>query len=325
MTSVATEPTGRVWFDAIAQRRLGLSLLALACVFLLAPYEALATNIVIYGLFTLGCNLLLGYTGLLSFGQAAFFGLGAYGCGIAIVFGGLSVLPAIAIGVVTAIFGAMILGAMAIRSRGIYFSMVTLALGQCVSVLLFQADRWTGGENGLRGIAAPVVDLWLLSVNLANPTQKFFFVLAFVAVALAAVERLLASPFGITLEAIRENERRAVACGYNVQATKWVVCVISGAICGLAGSLYAIHLSIVPIDIVNYYSSGLVVMMALLGGINTFFGPFVGAAVILLLEDVVSRYTSHWQLVVGILFIVLILFFPRGVWGSIVDMARRRS
>jgi branched-chain amino acid transport system permease protein len=314
----------RTWFDALARRRLGLSLLALAGVFVVAPYEALATNIVIYGLFALGCNLLLGYTGLLSFGQAAFFGLGAYGCGIAIVHGGVSVLPALAIGVAAAILGAVVIGAMTIRSRGVYFSMVTLALGQCVSVLLFQAEHWTGGENGLRGIAAPVVNLGLFAVNLANPTQKFFFVLAFVAVALTVVERLLASPFGITLEAIRENERRALACGYDVQTTKWVVFVISGAICGLAGSLYAIHLSIVPIDIVNYNSSGLAVMMALLGGINTFFGPFVGAAVILLLEDVVSQFTSHWQLVVGLLFVVLILFFPRGVWGSIVASVRPR-
>ncbi len=325
MSSIAAQAPANAWFARAAAWRVPLAILALAALRFVAPYEALATNIVIYGLFTLGCNLLLGYTGLLSFGQAAFFGLGAYGCGIVIVHAGLPVLPAIGLGMVVAILGAALIGAVAIRSRGIYFAMVTLALGQCVSAILYQMDGWTGGENGLRGLAATTANFGLFTVDLINPTQKFYFVLAFVAVALALVERLLSSPLGITLEAIRENEKRAVACGFDVQTTKWVVFVISGAICGLAGALYAIQLAIVPIDIVNYHNSGLAVMMALLGGINTFFGPFVGAAVFLMLEDVISNYTSHWQLVVGILFIVLILFFPRGIWGSLVEFARRRA
>jgi branched-chain amino acid transport system permease protein len=316
-------PTG--WFEILAKRRVALSVLALAMLIVVAPYEALATNILIYGLFALGCNLLLGYTGLLSFGQAAFFGLGAYGCGLSIVHGGLSVLPAMAIGVLTAVGGAVLIGAMVIRSRGIYFAMVTLALGQCVSAILYEADSWTGGENGLRGINAANVNLGFFNVNLLNPTQKFFFVLVFVALALVIVERLLASPFGATLEAIRENEKRVVACGYDAQATKWVAFTISGALCGLAGALFAVHLSIVPIDIVNYHSSGLVVMMSLLGGMSTFFGPFIGAAIMLLLEDVVSHFTSHWQLIVGLLFIALVLFFPRGVWGTLLNYLRSRA
>ncbi len=325
MTSIAAPASATDWFEKLARHRVALGILALVALRFVAPYEALATNIVIYGLFTLGCNLLLGYTGLLSFGQAAFFGLGAYACGIAIVHGGLPVLPAIAVGVAGGVLGACVIGGMVIRSRGIYFAMVTLALGQCVSAILYQADGWTGGENGLRGIAATSANFGLFKVDLINPTQKFYFVVAFVVLALVVVERLLASPFGITLEAIRENEKRATACGYDVQTTKWVVFVISGALCGLAGALYAIQLAIVPIDIVNYHNSGLAVMMALLGGINTFFGPFIGAAIFLMLEDVVSNYTSHWQLVVGTLFIVLILFFPRGIWGSLVGLARRRA
>ena len=325
MFSIAAPAPAIDLFARLARHRVVFALLALAALRIVAPYEALATNIVIYGLFALGCNLLLGYTGLLSFGQAAFFGLGAYACGIAIVHGGLSVFPAIGTGVAIAVLGAAVIGAMVIRSRGIYFAMVTLALGQCVSAILYQADDWTGGENGLRGIAAGSANLGVFKINLIDPTQKFYFVLFFVVIALVLVERLLASPFGITLEAIRENEKRAVACGYDVQTTKWVVFLISGAMCGLAGALYAIQLSIVPIDIVNYHNSGLVVMMALLGGVNTFFGPFVGAAIFLLLEDVVSNYTSHWQLVVGVVFILLILFFPRGIWGSFITLVRRRA
>ena len=176
-------------------------------------------------------------------------------------------------------------------------------------------DGWTGGENGLRGIAATTANVGLFTVNLIDPTQKFYFVLAFVVVALALVERLLSSPPGITLEAIRENEKRRrlrLRCAdHEMGCLRHIGRDLRPRRRALRDSARAI----VPIDIVTYHNSGLAVMMALLGGINTFFGPFVGAAVFLMLEDVVSNYTSHWQLVVGVLFIVLILFFPRGIWG----------
>jgi branched-chain amino acid transport system permease protein len=298
--------------------------LALASTLLWAPYEALAVNILIFGLFALGFNLLLGYTGLLSFGQAAFFGLGAYGCGIGIVHAQMPPLLAILVGTLVAVVGAAVIGIMAIRTRGIYFAMVTLALGQCVYMLVFQADAWTGGENGLRGIGVSNVNFGLFQVNLVNPVEKFLFVLFFVALGFAAVERILASPFGMTLEAIRENESRVVASGYDVKATKWLAFVLAGTVCGLAGALYALHLAIVPVDIVSYTNSGLVVILALLGGINTLFGPFIGAAVFLVLEDVVSHFTVHGQFIVGILIVVLVLFFPRGIWGSVVTKLDRK-
>jgi branched-chain amino acid transport system permease protein len=144
-----------------------------------------------------------------------------------------------------------------------------------------------------------------------------------VAVAIYLFSRVLASPFGAVLEAIRENENRARACGYNVELTKWLAFVISGLFCGLAGALNAIHLSVVPIELLNYQMSGQVVMMALLGGMGTFFGPFVGAIVFLLLEDTVTSMTSHWQLVLGLVFMACVLFFPKGVWGSLMNWIRR--
>jgi branched-chain amino acid transport system permease protein len=309
--------------DLGARHAVVFGCLALASTLLWAPYEALAVNILIFGLFALGFNLLLGYTGLLSFGQAAFFGLGAYGCGIGIVHGQMPPLLAILVGTLAAVAGAAVIGIMAIRTRGIYFAMVTLALGQCVYMLVFQADAWTGGENGLRGIGVSNINLGLFQVNLVNPVEKFLFVLFFVALGFAAVARILASPFGMTLEAIRENESRVVASGYDVQATKWLAFVLAGTVCGLAGALYALHLAIVPVDIVSYTNSGLVVILALLGGINTLFGPFIGAAVFLVLEDVVSHFTVHGQFIVGILIVVLVLFFPRGIWGSAVTKLDR--
>lgn len=322
MAAMALDRLGRL-ADALARHR-ALTAFGFLLVFpWVVPYEALAVNILIYGLFALGFNLLFGYTGLLSFGHAALFGLGAYGAGIGLVHLGLDWWLAIPVGVVVAGLGAAIIGALAIRTRGIYFAMVTLALSQCVYYIVFQADRWTGGENGLRGIKVHAIELFGLRLNLLDPTVKYYVMLAFVALALWTFSRLLGSPFGAVLEAIRENEKRARACGYDVALTKWVAFVLSGLYCGLAGALQAIHLSIVPIDSLHYHTSGLVVMMSLLGGMGTFFGPFVGAAIFLLTEDVVSLVTAHWQLVAGALFMVFVLFFPRGVWGSALHWLKR--
>lgn len=282
----------------------------------LMPYEALAVNVLVLGLYAVGFNLLFGYTGLLSFGHAAFLGSGAYGCGIALVHFGVPWFGAILIGVLLSVFFAAIMGFLAIRTRGIYFAMVTLALSQCVYYLFYQAVSLTGGENGLRGINLSEIGILGFSVNFLNPTTKYYVILAFVAFALWIFSRLLASPFGAVLEAVRENESRARACGYDVARVKFIAFVISGAFCGLAGALKALHLSIVPIETLHYLTSGQVVMMALLGGMNTFFGPFVGAAAFLLLEDVLTTMTSHWQLVLGAVFVVFVLFFPKGIWGS---------
>mgnify|MGYP000518563246 CR=1 FL=1 len=131
--------------------------------------------------------------------------------------------------------------------------------------------------------------------------------------------RILKSPLGAVMEAIRENEKRVLACGYNVAQTKLLVFILSAAICGLAGSLRALHLSIVPIDSLHYLQSGQAVMMSILGGMGTFFGPFVGATVMLYLEDVVTSFTKHWMAVVGLIFMFFVLFFPKGIWGSILE------
>ncbi|NBS98715.1 MAG: branched-chain amino acid ABC transporter permease, partial [Betaproteobacteria bacterium] len=208
---------------------------------------------------------------------------------------------------------------------GIYFSMVTLALGQIVYYAFYKAERWTGGENGLRGVTVPAFDVVGLHIDFTNPITKYYVILGFVALALWLVSRILASPFGAVIEAIRENEKRAAACGYDVARSKLLVFVLSATICGLAGSLRALHLSVVPIDSLHYLQSGQAVMMCLLGGMGTFFGPFVGAAVFLYLEDVVTTLTRHWMAVVGAIFMMFILFFPRGIWGSLVARWERQA
>jgi branched-chain amino acid transport system permease protein len=292
---------------------------------LLMPYQALAINILLFGLFAVGFNLLFGYTGLLSFGHAAFLGTGSYLTGIAMVHGGLPWVVALLVGVLAATVAGVVVGFLAIRTRGIYFSMVTLALGQIVYYAFYKAERWTGGENGLRGIQVPKVEIGGFTLDFLNPTTKYYVILVFVAAALWFVSRLLASPFGAVMEAVRENEKRAAACGFDVARTKLLVFTLSAALCGLAGGLRALHLSVVPIDSLHYLQSGQAVMMCLLGGMGTFFGPFVGAAVFLTLEDVVTTLTQHWMAVVGIVFIVFVLFFPAGIWGTLMKRLERTT
>lgn len=307
----------------LSEHRVAAVLIFLTAFPLLAPYEALAIEVLIYGLYALGFNLVFGYMGVLSFGHAAFFGAGAYGTGIAIVHFGVPWPLAVVIGVAMAGIVAMIMGGVAIRTRGIYFAMVTLALAQCVYYIVYHMPDYSGGENGLTGVSVRTLDLGVATFNLMRqPLAKYYLMLVFVGVAIWLFSRILNSPFGAVLEAVRENENRARACGYNVLLTKWCAFVLSGLFCGLAGALSAIHLSVVPIESLHYHQSGLAVMMALLGGMGTFFGPFIGAMAFQVLEDVITARTTHWQLFLGIIFIVFVLFFPRGIWGSLLHWIR---
>ena len=315
----------RDFYLLIVRHRVAAAIALLLVFPLLMPYEALAINILIFGLYAVGFNLLFGYTGMLSFGHAAFFGVGSYLTGISIVHFNLPWLAAIGVGVVASALTGLVIGYLAIRTQGIYFSMVTLALGQIVYYVFYKADSWTGGENGLRGIKVEVIDLFGMKLDFLNPLTKYYMILVFVAAALWLVSRILNSPFGAIIEAVRENEKRTAACGFDVARTKLLVFVLSAGICGLAGTLRALHLSIVPIDSLHYLQSGQGVMMCLLGGMGTFFGPFIGAAVFLYLEDVITAMTTHWMAVVGIVFIVFVLFFPRGIWGSLLHWFRRMA
>lgn len=304
--------------------RVLLSVLALCILPWVLPSQALAVNVLIFGLVAVGYNLLFGYTGLLSFGHAAFFGAGAYTTGMTISHFGANWFVAMVAGVIAAGLLAFVMGALAIRTRGIYFAMVTLALSQLVYYTALQASSWTGGENGLRGFTVSRLDFPGFSVNFLDPVQKYYAIMVVVAAALWFVSRILNSPFGAVIEAIRENETRARACGYNVERTKLLAFVLSGLLCGLAGTLSAMHLAIVPLDSLHYHASGLMVMMTLLGGIGTFFGPFVGAFVFLSMEDVFSLWTSHWQIIVGAIFIVFVLYLPKGIWGTLMSLGDRR-
>lgn len=316
--------TGLPGLVAKAQRhRVVLAILFLVVFPLVVPHTALATQVLTYGLYALGFNLLFGYLGVLSFGHAALFGSGAYLCGMALVHLGLPWWVGIVAGTVAGSVMAALIGLIALRMRGIYFAMVTLALAQCVYYLFYQATGLTGGENGLRLPAVNRIGLFGLSVDFVDPLTRYFVTAGFVALSLVALSRILASPFGAVIEAVRENEARARACGYDVNLTRLLVFVLSGTFCGLAGALEALRIAIVPVELLNIETSGLAVMMCLLGGMGTFFGPFVGAAVFLVLENLVSAWTVHWQLVVGAVFVACVLFFPKGILGSLIAWGRR--
>jgi branched-chain amino acid transport system permease protein len=302
--------------DIATAWRVPLSLVALCALPWVLPSQALAVNVLIYGLFAVGYNLLFGYTGLLSFGHAAFFGVGAYVTGIAIGRFGVPWFAAPVLAIIAAGLLAAVIGGLSIRTRGIYFAMVTLALAQLVYYVALQASSWTGGENGLRGFTVSTINFFGLRISFLDPVNKYYVILAFTIAALWFVSRILNSYFGAAIEAIRENEVRARACGYNVERTKLLSFILSGLVTGLAGALSALHLTIVPLDTLHYQTSGLVVMMTLLGGAGSFFGPFVGALAFLLMEDVFSQWTSHWQLFVGAIFILFVIFLPKGIWGT---------
>jgi len=284
----------------------------------LLPYKALATQVLIFGLFALGFNLLYGYTGLLSFGHAAYYGLGAYGTGIALAKLQVGSLWAgLGAGLLLAAAGGAVIGYFCLQRRGIYFAMLTLAFAQLLYFIAFHLPDWTGGDDGLRGIPQLKLGLGESSLSLDSTLGFYYFSYALVGLAVAGLKRILDSPFGAVLQAIRENRDRAVACGYDVNRVRLLSFVFSALFAGLAGSLDALRLTVVPIEALYWTTSGQVVMMTLLGGAGTFFGPFVGAATFLVLEDRLSMFTESWPLVIGAIFSVFVLFLPSGIWGTL--------
>ncbi len=194
---------------------------------------------------------------------------------------------------------------------------------QCAYFAALQATDWTGGENGLSGVHAAAFDVFGIRIDLGSPFTKYYAFFCVVAVVLVLMWRLLESPFGLAIEAVRENEARAKACGYNANAIKIIAFAISGALCGIAGAFKGLHLGLVPLETLSLHTAGLVVLTSLLGGMRTFFGPFLGALVILVIEDVLAARTEHWQFFTGAIFVACVLFFPQGIAGTVLGRWRR--
>jgi branched-chain amino acid transport system permease protein len=279
-------------------------------------YTALGTRVLVLGLAAMSFNLLLGFTGVMSFGHAAFFGLGAYGAGFALKFLADSTPVAVLAGTLLGgVIGAL-LGAMVVRRRGVYFAMVTIAFGQ---VFYFIAIRWnsvTGGDDGLRGFARQPLRLGSILIDIQHDGQLYYyFVLACFAIATLLMGLILRSPFGHTLIAIRENERRARFLGIPIEWHIWLAFVLSCVFVAMAGALYACLNDFADPTNFNYNMSGTIVIMAVLGGFRSFWGPLLGAAIYVVLQDYLSSMTQNWMWAVGMIFVLVVLFFPRGLLG----------
>jgi branched-chain amino acid transport system permease protein len=285
-------------------------------------YTELASRVLVLGLAAMALNFLLGFTGVLSFGHAAYFGLGAYGVGMLLKYVVPSTPLAIVAGVAVGTVAAMIIGALIVKLRGVYFAMVTIAFGQVFFFIAFRWNAVTGGDDGLTGWKRQPIDLGFTTLDILGHDKVFYyFVLALFAVAVGCMALLLRSPFGRTLLAIRENERRARFLGIPVEQHIWLSFVISCMFVALAGTLYALLNNFTDPRALRWDQSGNFVIMAVLGGMRSFWGPLVGAAIFVVLQDYVSSQTANWMSFIGMFFILVVLFFPRGVAGIL----RRRT
>jgi len=281
-------------------------------------YIELGSRVLIYALAAMALNFLLGFTGVLSFGHAAYFGLGAYGTALTIKYLYPSTPLAMLVGVVAATVAAAIIGPMIVRLRGVYFAMCTIAFGQVFYFIAFQWSSVTGGDDGVSAWHRMPLGFGLATIDILKDNKAFYyFALALFAVCAAAMAFLLRSPFGRTLLAIRENERRARFLGIPVDRHIWASWVISCFFVAVAGALYALLNNFVDPRALRWDQSGNFVIMAVLGGMRSFWGPLIGAAIFIVLQDYLSSETQNWMSFIGLFFVLVVLFFPRGVLGIV--------
>ena len=296
------------------------ALLALAPYWMppLGGYTALGTRVLVLALAAMSVNFLLGFTGVLSFGHAAYFGLGAYGAGFALKFLAPSTPLAIVCGMMLGGLVGAALGWVIAHRRGVYFAMVTIAIGQVFYYIAFQWSSLTGGDDGLRGFSRQPLDFGSFKLDILSDADAFYyFVLVCFALIVAIMGFILRSPFGRTLIAIRENERRARFLGIPVDRHIWLAFTLSCFFMGFAGALYALVNNFADPRGLHYSQSGDFVMMAVMGGMRNFWGPLLGAAVFVVLQDYLSSVTVNWMSGVGALFVLIVLFFPRGLLGFV--------
>lgn len=306
----------------LRRNALYLVLLALALLAPLAIYPVFLMKVLCFALFACAFNLLLGFAGLLSFGHAAFLATGGYFTGIMLSsYPGLTPEAGILVGTLAAVVLGTFFGVLSIRRQGIYFAMVTLALAQMVYFFFVQAP-FSGGEDGLHGV--PRGELFGL-ISLSDNLPMYYFVLAIFVIGFAVVQRTVHSPFGQVLKAIRENEPRAVSLGYNVDAYKLVAFIISAGLAGLAGSTKTVVFQLASLTDAHWHMSGEVILMTLLGGVGTLFGPVVGAGLVVSLQTQLAQSPlGNWvSVILGAIFVICVLSFRSGIVGEIGKLVRK--
>jgi branched-chain amino acid transport system permease protein len=288
-------------------------------------YPYLGVEILIWALYALSFNLLLGYTGLPSFGHGAYFGIGAYAFGLAQQNLAANLWLCLAAALIAAAVAGALVAAFISHRRGIYYALMTIAFGQVFWFIAIKAHAVTGGEDGLLKIARLPAEFGIVSFDLAGNTSLYYFVLAIFALTAIALWRLVHSPFGRILQAIKQNETRATFVGYNVWLYKFSAFTLSAALSGLCGGLFAMAQTSAYPDVMSLHYSGYVVMMTLVGGgFVSFWGPVVGAATFFLARDVIGALTTSWMLWFGLLFMLVVLFRPEGIAGLWQDLRAGR-
>lgn len=297
----------------------GLALLRLAAliaaivVLPLLVGPIVATEIWVFTIAAMALNLIFGYTGMLSFGQATFFGLGAYTAGLMMIHWEAPLLLSLVAGALVGALIATVLGYLCIQRLGIYFIMLTFGFNQMFYFIAYKWTSLTGGEDGLPGIPRPPLALGPLSISLDSWYRYYVFVAALFLLVFYVVKRIVESPLGLICQSIRENSSRAAAVGYNVKLYKWLAFTIAGAVTGLAGVLYSMMYGIAPLGAISWITSGDIVFMVLIGGIGNLYGPLLGAAAFTWLSETVSVVWHRWPLILGVVLVLVVLYLRGGL------------
>ncbi|MGQ0651922.1 MAG: branched-chain amino acid ABC transporter permease [Betaproteobacteria bacterium] len=304
----------------LSARTVGLALLGvLSLVLPFFIYPVFLIKALCFALFACAFNLLLGYAGILSFGHAALFGGSAYVCAHAAKVWGLPTELALVAGTAAGAAMGMIYGVLAVRQRGIYLAMITFALAQMVYFIAVQAP-FTGGEDGIQAVPR---GKFLGTFDLTPSLNMYYFVLGVFVLALALIHRIIHSPFGQVLRAMRDNEQRAISLGYRTSYCKVMVFTMSGALSGLAGGLKSLALGIATLTDVYWHGNGEVILMTLLGGLGTFFGPVVGAVLVVGIQNYLAQLGAWVTIIQGFTFVVIVMAFRRGIVGELDPLVSR--
>ena len=287
-------------------------------------YLGLLTEVLVFGLFALAYDVLLGHAGVLSLGHSAFLGVAAYTTGLTLARLRLPLELSLLAGAVAGLVTALLVGTVVLRKRGVYLAMLTLALSQIFYYIVLMWTPVTGGTDGLGNL--PILYLSSpLGLRLSKrPITRYFVVVVVIFAAVLVVRHILRAPLGRVMRAVKANERRAEACGYNARRVRLVAFLISGFFSGLAGALLTVVLEFVPIENIHWPMSGTVLIMTLFGGTGTLLGPFIGAGVFVWMRDFLSKHLEYWEVFVGGAFVLIVLFFPEGIVGTAMRLVRDR-
>ncbi len=284
----------------------------------------IAIEVLIMGFFAMSFNLLMGYSGLLSFGHAGFFGVGAYTTAILLQHGFNSLFLILLIAMMVSLICSVVIGYLSVRQDEIYFAMITLGFGMMLYTIAHNWTDFTGGSDGLPLMNEPILNLFGKKISLISPENLYYFTFVIVVFGIFILWKIINSPFGLILKGMRENKNRLNFSGGNISSIRLFAFTISGTLSGVAGFLFCLFSSMATPDFLHWSFSAKPVIMSILGGAWNFFGPMVGAAIFFALEQFIKMYTDNWMIFLGLLLIPITILFPKGVLGTIYDYAKKR-